>query len=87
MMSTYRNNQELPPQIMSQPKKFRQQNGTAYAMLIGGIVYIFFISQNTAPAMVADAAINEAGELRMIHMPHEDAKKLLNYAFQAKVFI
>ena len=86
MMSTYRNNQGLPPQLVSSPKKFRQQNGTAYSMLVGGVVYIFYISQNTVPTMVADIAINEAGELRLMHMPHEDARKLLNNVFQADVF-
>jgi hypothetical protein len=77
VMITYLNLKKLPHQFISQPGLSRDSGGYTYLFLIGGILYIFFVSQHNIPSW-ADCAINQNGELRLIHMTHRVASKIIN---------
>jgi hypothetical protein len=87
LMSTYRYDHNLPVAVVSKPTKFRQDNGgSGYAMLVGGIVYQFYISKDKSPSVLSETSISEAGELRVVHLTPDQARNLLNFYFQAKIF-
>ena len=82
MMFTYKNVKELPHQMISQPLRVRN-NGTKYAFVAGGILYVYFISEHSPESegtvpFIKEGAINENDEIRIIHMPPEHAKEIIN---------
>lgn len=87
MMLTYLNNRkELPPGFISQPIRIKNNDGTRYAFLIGGVLYTFFISKHAIPDYIPECAINENDEFRLVHMPKNLGKKTLNYFLGIEMF-
>jgi len=84
VMSTYRNH-KLPVEIVGEPRKITR-GGAAYSFLINGVLYYFYITHKSTKDWVLEAAINKAGELRVVHMPERESKKILNSYFGADLF-
>ncbi|MCR4328485.1 MAG: hypothetical protein NUV53_03115 [Patescibacteria group bacterium] len=85
-ISSYRKHNELPAKVISQPTKFRHDGGVAYSIILGGIVYMYYISKHSVPQVISETVINEHGELKIVHMPLDQAKNLLNHYTQHRVF-
>jgi len=82
IICSYRHNKGLPYQVVSQPRKFRNNKGkTQYSILIGGILYIFIIAQNYVDDVVKEAVINENGEIKILHIESDQAGKILSRSF------
>lgn len=78
VMMTYLNLRELPHQFIGQPGLSRDGSSYNYLFLIGGILYIFYISHHNVPSWVDSCAINAKGELRLIHMTQRMASTTIN---------
>ncbi|MEX0805536.1 MAG: hypothetical protein WD688_19785 [Candidatus Binatia bacterium] len=77
LIMTYRHLEEYPGDIVTQPSRSRVNGGHIYKFLIGGMIYIFFISQHAIPRTLVDVAINPKGEMKIIHSPPRLARKAL----------
>jgi hypothetical protein len=77
LMMTYRHLKEYPGDIVTQPSRSRVNGGHIYKFLIGGMIYIFFISKHAIPPALMDVAINPKGEMKIIHSSPRLARKAL----------
>lgn len=84
-ISTYKR-VKLPTEVVGEPRKVKSRNGTSYAFLIHGTLYYFFVSHKIKKPWILEAAINEKGELRLVHIPEQSGKKLLNSYFGKDIF-
>lgn len=78
VMITYLNLKEMPYQIIGQPNLSREGGGYKYLFLIGGVLYIFYVSHHNIPSWVKEYSINLDGELRINHMSQKLAKATIN---------
>ena len=78
VMITYLNLKEMPHQLIGQPSLSREGGGYKYLFLIGGVLYIFYVSHHNIPSWVHECAINLDGEFRIIHMSQRLAKATIN---------
>jgi hypothetical protein len=76
VVNTYQKS-SLPKEIVAEPKKIRLDGSIGYSFLIGGFLYVFKVIQNEQTDWVLEAAINEKGEMKVIHMPEQHARELL----------
>ncbi len=77
-MITSLNLKEMPHQMIVQPRLLKDDGGHSYLFLIGGVLYIFHVSQHNSFAWVNEYAINLNGELRLIHMSQKLARATIN---------
>lgn len=86
-ISTYLNNKDkLSPDFIGQPVRVKNSDGTKYAFLIGGFVYMFFISNHNTPAWVSENAVNTDNRMLIPHMSEEMGVEILNYFLGIKMF-
>jgi len=79
VLSTYLNHKKkIPPELIGQPARIKDNLGTRYSFLIGGVSYFYFISRATILRWVFEVAVNKRGEMKLIHMNDEQAKKIVN---------
>jgi len=81
-LSTYKNLQDLPDEVIGQPKKYRTENILGYTFFIGGFVYIYLISKIKKPDWLSEVAIKKNNEMSIAHMNREQAKNLINHFAQ-----
>lgn len=84
VMSSYKKH-DLPAGVIGEPRKIKK-GSNAFVFLINGIIYYFYVTHKTAKDWVLEAAINEQGEMKLIHTPEENSKKILNSFFGAELF-
>lgn len=77
LMMTYLHLKEYPGDLVAQPSQARVNGGYVYKFLIGGIIYIFFISKTTIFPELKDIVVNTEGEIRIIHSPPDLAERAL----------
>jgi hypothetical protein len=63
--------------IVTQPSRSRVNGGHVYKFLIGGIIYIFFISKHAIPPDLMDVPISPKGEIKIIYSSPRLARKAL----------
>lgn len=80
-INSYRKHKELPFQIISQPLKHRHNNGICYSVMMGGLLYTFYMSKDLIPDYIAEIAINKNNELKVLHMPKDSAIKVIKKYF------
>lgn len=86
-ITTYLNSRkELPKDLITNPIRVKNNNGTRYKFLIGGLMYNFFVSQNSIPDWILESCINRNNELRIPHMPEKIGKEMLNSFFGIETF-
>lgn len=78
LMLTYLNLKEYPRDVVAQPSRSRVNSGYIYKFLIGGMIYIFFISAHIIPSGLKEVCINLKGEMKIIHTPPRLARKALS---------
>ena len=78
LIMTYLNREDYPSDLVTQPSQSKVDGGYIYKFLIGGMIYIFFVSKNIIQERLTDVVINPKGELKILHMPPEMAKKALS---------
>ncbi len=77
LIMTYLHLKEYPGDIVAQPSRSRVNGGHVYKFLIGGMIYIFFISKHIIPSELRDFAINPKGEIKIIHSSPRLARRAL----------
>ena len=85
LIMTYRHLKEYPEDIVAQPSRSRVNGGHIYKFLIGGMIYIFFISKHAIPPALMDVAINPKGEMKIIHSPPRLARRALGSMIGVKL--
>ena len=86
-ISTYLNNKDtLSPDFVGQPIRVKNGDGTNYVFLIGGFVYIFFISRHNIPDWLEEWVINNSNKISIPHMSKEMGVDMLNYFLGIKMF-
>ena len=78
LIMTYLNLNDFPVDIVSQPSLSRVDGGYIYKFLIGGMIYIFYVSKHIIPSQLSDFAINRDGELKIIHFQPRVAKRIFS---------
>jgi len=78
IMITYINQKKLPHQLIGEPILSRKGGTYTYFFLIGGVLYIYFISQHNIPDWVFECVLNSDGEMRIVHMLPKMASKTIN---------
>ena len=69
---------ELPADIVAQPSLSRVDGGHVYKFVMGGLIYLFFVSKRRIiPSEIRDFVINPKGEMKIIHSPPRLARKAL----------
>ena len=86
IMITYLNYKKLPHQLIGQPILSREGGAYTYFFLIGGVLYIYLISQHNIPAWVYECALNSEGEMRIVHMLPKMASKTINNFIGMDIF-
>jgi len=77
LILTYLHLKSYPKDVVAQPSKSRIDGGYVYKLLIGGMIYIFFISKHIIPSELMDVAISPNGEMKIIHSPPRTVQKVL----------
>lgn len=85
LMMTYRHLKEYPGDIVTQPSRSRVNGGPVYKFLIGGMIYIFFISKHAIPPALRDVGINRKGQMKIIHSPPRLAWRALGSTIGVKL--
>ena len=76
VMMTYLNLKEYSGDIVAQPSRSRVKGRYVYKFLIGGITYIFGVSENSIPSEWEDAIINLKGEMKIVHLSPRSARRV-----------
>ncbi len=77
-ISSYRKHTDLSYKVISQPLKHHNENGgICYSIIINGFIYNFHVSKNLTPDYISEIIINKNNELKVIHMPKENAIKII----------
>ena len=77
LMMTYLHLKEYPGDLVAQPSRARVNGGYVYKFLIGGIIYVFFISKCTIFPELKDIVVNTDGVIKVIHSPPSLARRAL----------
>lgn len=77
LIMTYLNLKKLPSELVAQPSQSRVDGGIVYKFMIGGMIYIFFISKHIIPSWLADVAISPKDDMKIIHSTPNMAKKAI----------
>ena len=86
LMITYLNYKNFPHQLIGQPILSKEGGAYTYFFLIGGVLYIYFISQHNIPAWIYECTLNSAGEMRIVHMLPKMAAKTINSFIGTDIF-
>ena len=78
LILTYLNLKNYPKDIVAQPNRLKVDGGTVYRFLIGGMIYLFYITKRIIPSWLADAAINPNGEMKIMYSPPRYAERTFN---------
>ncbi|MCX5717390.1 MAG: hypothetical protein NTW44_03595 [Nitrospirae bacterium] len=73
VMASYRNLKEAPHQFIGSPGLVKDGDGFRYLFLIGGVLYIFYVSHHNIPDWADECAINSNGELKLLHLTKKGA--------------
>jgi len=77
LIMTYLHLKKYPGDVVAQPSRARVNAGYVYKFLIGGMLYLFFISKYIIPEGLKDFSINPKGEMKIIHSPPGLARQVL----------
>lgn len=58
-----------PKDIIAEPGRLNDQQGTRYIFIIAGFAFVFHISKHQIPDFILDFTINPAGEMKILHVP------------------
>ncbi len=80
LIMTYLHLKDFPSDLVGQPSRTRFGGGYIYKFLIGGMIYIFFISNHIIlliPPEIRNCVINLEGELKIIHSSPALSRRIL----------
>lgn len=76
-VSSYRKHPDLPFEIISQPMRHRHNGGICYSVIMGGLLYTFYVSRSTIPDYISEIVINKSNQLKVIQIPRDHAIKII----------
>lgn len=77
LIMTYLNLDKPPKELVTQPTQARINGGYIYKFLIGGMIYIYFVSDHIIPNFLKRVSINSKGEIKIIHTKYDQAKMII----------
>lgn len=78
LIMTYLNQDDFPIDLVVQPSQARVDGGYAYNFLIGGFVYMFFVTSRIVPDWISDVAINPEGEIKIVFSTRQLTGQMLS---------
>ncbi|MCH8304251.1 MAG: hypothetical protein IIB94_03875 [Candidatus Marinimicrobia bacterium] len=75
MLLTFLNVESVPEDFIGQPQQTLGSSDAPITFLIGGMYYIFYLSNTNRPGFDPYGPVNERGELRIFELQESDAKK------------
>ena len=75
MILTFLNVESVPEDFIGQPQQTLGSSDAPIAFLIGGMYYIFYLSNTNRPGFDPLGPVNQNGELRIFELPESEAKK------------
>jgi hypothetical protein len=76
-VNSYRKHTDLPFEIISQPMKHRHNNGICYSVIMGGLLYTFYVSNNLIPDYIGEIVVNKNNQLKVVQIPKDHAIKII----------
>ena len=76
-IGSYRKHTDLPFEIISQPLKHRHNGGICYSVIMGGLLYTFYISKNLIPDYIPEIVVDKNNRLKVIQLPKDQAIKII----------
>jgi len=92
MLSRY-HNQNLPSEIVGEPREIRvpsagvKYQNIGYVLVIGGWVFIYNITNKNTDEVFGETVITKEGRIMIPHIPYDQGVKILNHLFNKKIFI
>jgi hypothetical protein len=71
---------EIPTKTIMGPKRSKMEHITVYSFLINGMTYLFRIAENDSLDWIPEVALNEGGEMKVIHSTREQVEMQLKNA-------
>jgi hypothetical protein len=84
MVLSYLNDSSVPGDLIGQPGKIKDEQGTCYIFIISGYTYIFYLSTHDIPRQILDSVINSNGDMKILHIPEGMAWNLITGYFGIK---
>ncbi len=85
-VSTYRKHKQLPKELVSQPIRVGTETDEGYSIVIAGMLYMYFLPGHSKIGDMREAYVDESGTFRLIHMPEDNSRRILNKYFNANIF-
>ncbi len=86
LMVSYLNQKEIPHQIIGQFILSKKGGAYTYFILIGGILYIYFISHHNIPSWIYECVLNTECEMKIVHMFSKMASNTINTFIGMDIF-
>jgi len=77
ILTSHLTNREVSRGLITNPQQLRYDGGYAYRFIIGGLDYLFFVSQHIVKESYSNYAINPKGEINIIHLPSDTSKEII----------
>lgn len=78
---TFLNDRSIPPDLVGQPGINRTEKGISYIFIIGGITYVFHVSNHSIPPMFLSYTLLPTNEMTLLHISKGKAWRLLQMYF------
>jgi len=85
LIMTYLHLRDYPGKVIAQPSWSMGGGRHVYTFLISGMIYLFFISQDVIPPESKDFFLNPKGEIKIIHLTPQLARKALGSMIDIKL--
>lgn len=73
--------ENLPKEFVAEPRKIRMGIHTGYSFFIGGLLYMFKVSEGERDPFILEATVKENGEMKVLYTKRDLALRLLKSYF------
>jgi hypothetical protein len=84
IMLTWLNDKSSPKDLVGQPGKNRTERGIRYIFIIGGVIYVFYVSPGWLPDRLKPFTLLSANEASLLHVPEGKSWELWKTYFNVK---
>lgn len=84
LVLTYLTDTSAPEDLIAEPERLKDDQGTRYVFIIAGFIYVFHISKRNVPEFVLSNTINQKNEMNILNIPKGKGWPLLLQYFGVK---
>lgn len=86
IITSYRKHKDIPSDLIVAPRKVILDQTTTYNFLANGLWYSYRATESESIDWVLEAALNEQGNMKIVHIPVNQAKEMLNNILGFNIF-